>query len=238
MEVLIEIKRQESAESKPYFQSIRLNPEKENLTVASLLREINAKPDIRDIEGKPVSQISWECSCLQKKCGACAMLINGKPRLACDAFLKDYVKKGKISLAPFSKFPVIKDLIVDRSILYNNLKDIKNYLEKDINLTDKNTDTAYEVSRCLMCGCCLEVCPNFYVGGDFYGAASFVPATRLITGSEKGENKELKKEYNEHIYKGCGKSLACKDICPAGIDMDKMLSKSNAVAVWKRLMKK
>ena len=60
----------------------------------------------------------------------------------------------------------------------------------------------------------------------------------LLQGSEKGEDKELKKEYNEHIYKGCGKSLACKDICPAGIDMDKMLSKSNAVAVWKRLMKK
>ena len=55
-------------------------------------------------------------------------------------------------------------------------------------------------------------------------------------------NKETKTtaetEYNEHIYKGCGKSLACKDICPAGIDMDKLLSKSNAVAVWKRLMKK
>mgnify|MGYP002756640904 CR=1 FL=1 len=114
---------------------------------------------------------------------------------------------------------------MDRSILYNNLKDIKNYLDNEISLTDKNTDTAYEASRCLMCGCCLEVCPNFYVGGDFYGAASFVPATRLITGSEKGENKGLKKEYNEHI-------------CPAGIDMDKMLSKSNAVAVWKRLMKK
>ena len=95
MEVLIEIKRQETSESKPYFQSIRLNLERENLTVASLLREINAKPETKDTEGKPVSQISWECSCLQKKCGACAMLINGKPRLACDAFLRDYVKKAK-----------------------------------------------------------------------------------------------------------------------------------------------
>ena len=238
MEVVIEIKRQEDAKSSPYFQSIRLTPKKENLTVASLLREINANPDIRDTEGEPVPYISWECSCLQKKCGACAILINGRPRLACDTFIRDYMKKGRLTLAPLSKFPIIKDLIVDRSILYNNLRGIKNYLEEEVRLTDKNTDTAYEASRCLMCGCCLEVCPNFYVGGDFYGAASFVPATRLITAAGRGGSEELKREYREHIYKGCGKSLACKDICPAGIDMDKMLSKSNEVAVWKSLFKR
>ena len=90
MEVVIEIRRQEDAESSPYFQSIKLTLEKENLTVASLLREINADSDIRDIEGKKVSYIGWECSCLQKKCGACAMLVNGKPKLACDTFLRDY----------------------------------------------------------------------------------------------------------------------------------------------------
>lgn len=238
MEVIIEIKRQEDAKSSPYFQSIRLTLEKENLTVASLLREINANPDIRDIEGEPVPFVSWECSCLQKKCGACAILVNGRPRLACDTFIRDYMKKDRLTLAPLSKFPIIKDLIVDRSILYNNLRDIKNYLEEEVRLTDKNTDTAYEASRCLMCGCCLEVCPNFYVGGDFYGAASFVPATRLITAVGRGGAEELKREYREHIYKGCGKSLACKDICPAGIDMDKMLSKSNEVAVWKSLFKR
>lgn len=237
MEVIIEIKRQEDAKSSPYFQSIRLTLEKENLTVASLLREINATPDIRDIEGEPVPYISWECSCLQKKCGACAILVNGRPRLACDTFIRAYMKKDRLTLAPLSKFPIIKDLIVDRSILYNNLRDIQNYLEEEVRLTDKNTDTAYEASRCLMCGCCLEVCPNFYVGGDFFGAASFVPATRLITAAGRGGAEELKREYREHIYKGCGKSLACKDICPAGIDMDKMLSKSNEVAVWKSFVK-
>ena len=48
MEVIIEIKRQEDVKSSAYFQSIRLTPEKENLTVASLLREINANPDIEN----------------------------------------------------------------------------------------------------------------------------------------------------------------------------------------------
>lgn len=237
MKILIEIKRQEDVDSKPYIQCIEWEIETENLTIASLLREMNADLELKDVAGNSVSKISWECSCLQKKCGACAILINGRPGLACDAFIKDNILKGKISLAPLSKFPVIKDLIVDRSVLYNNLKDIKAYIENELVLTDKNTDTAYEASRCLMCGCCLEVCPNFFVGGDFYGAASFVPVSRLIPATKKGEANELKKEYEEHIYKGCGKSLACKDICPAGIDMDKLLSKSNAVSVWKLLKK-
>lgn len=235
MEVVIEIKRQEDAKSSPYFQSIKLNLEKENMTVASILREINANPEIKDVEGKSVPKIGWECSCLQKKCGACAILVDGRPRLACDTFLRDYKKKGRLTLAPLSKFPVIKDLIVDRSVLYNNLKYINNYLKEEVRLTDKNTDVAYEASRCLMCGCCLEVCPNFYFDGDFYGAATFVPATRILSSAKKKDAEELKKEYREHIYKGCGKSLACKDICPAGIDMDALLSKSNAVAVWKSL---
>lgn len=233
MKILIEIKRQEDGDSKPYIQLIEQEIERDNLTVASLLRTMNADLELKDMEGSKVSKISWECSCLQKKCGACAMLINGRPKLACDTFVRDYLKKGKISLAPLSKFPIIKDLIVDRSILYNNLKDLKAYLDTELILKDRDTDTAYEASRCLMCGCCLEVCPNFSVSGDFYGAASFVPVSRLISTVKKGEANELKKEYEEHIYKGCGKSLACKDICPAGIDMDKLLSKSNAVSVWK-----
>ena len=233
MKILIEIKRQEDVDSKPYIQCIEWEIERDNLTVASLLRTMNAHLELKDVEGRKVSKISWECSCLQKKCGACAMLINGKPKLACDAFVRDYLKKGRISLAPLSKFPVIKDLIVDRSILYNNLKDMKAYLDRELVLKDKDTDTAYEASRCLMCGCCLEVCPNFFAGGDFYGTASFVSVSRLISTVKKGEANELKKEYEEHIYKGCGKSLACKDICPAGIDMDRLLSKSNEVSVWK-----
>jgi len=82
MEVVIEIKRQDDATSSSYFQSIKLSLEKDNLTVASLLRQINASSDIKDVEGKEVPHISWECSCLQKKCGACAILINGNQILS------------------------------------------------------------------------------------------------------------------------------------------------------------
>ena len=44
--------------------------------------------------------------------------------------------------------------------------------------------------------------------------------------------------YKKHIYEGCGKSLACRNICPANIDMDRLLVNSNAITLWKHLFKK
>lgn len=62
-----------------------------------------------------------------KMCGACAMVINGVPRLACSAFLRD-IKGDELTLEPLSKFPVIDDLIVDRSIIESNLHRARAYL--------------------------------------------------------------------------------------------------------------
>ena len=61
-----------------------------------------------------------------------------------------------------------------------------------------------------------------------------IPTARLLTALPESQKKELFKTYKKHIYEGCGKSLACRDVCPAGIEIDKLLVNSNAVAVWKR----
>lgn len=71
-------------------------------------------------------------------------------------------------------------------------------------------------------------------GGDFYGAAAFVPASRILSQLEKSNPQELTALYQKNIYNGCGKSLSCHNICPAGIDVEHKLSNANAVAVWKR----
>ena len=59
------------------------------MTVATALRELNDRNPLTDMDGNPAAEIQWECNCLQKKCGACAMLVNGLPMLACDANLED-----------------------------------------------------------------------------------------------------------------------------------------------------
>ena len=118
MKLEIKICRRKNMFLQEYWQSILFETEEENATMAHALRQINQTKGIVDTDGKEVElPIRFDCSCLQKKCGACAMVINGRPRLACDAALKEFVKKGQVRLEPLRKFPVVADLIVDRSIL-------------------------------------------------------------------------------------------------------------------------
>lgn len=235
MKLRIEILRRKDGASKPYLQTIEYEAPPED-TVATLLTKLNAEPDLTDISGEPVGKIHWQCSCLQKKCGACAMRINGTPRLACDTKLSEF-KNGRLCLEPLRKFPTVRDLIVDRSVMTDNLKTIQNWLEQNAVHEDKAAELCYDASRCLQCGCCLEVCPNFTVDGGFYGAAAFVPASRILSQLKKDNAQGLPENYRKYVYGGCGKSLSCHDICPAGIDVEQKLANSNAVAVWKRFFK-
>ena len=234
MKMILDILRRENAQSEPWHQSILFETEDENCTVAGALTAINDHKETIDTEGRLVGKIVWQSSCLQKKCGACAMLIGGRPRLACDTQLREFARKGRVTLEPLKKFPVVADLMVDREIMYANLDTIRVWLEDKAGLDEDSSDQAYDASRCLQCGCCLEVCPNFYPGGFFTGPASVAPASRLISMLPDQQKAEFFKSYEKHIFEGCGKSLACENICPAQIEVNRMLIHSNAAAVWKR----
>jgi succinate dehydrogenase / fumarate reductase iron-sulfur subunit len=234
LKIRLDILRQKSTNEKPYLQSIECECS-ENDTVAFVLNEINSHSDICDIKGEPVEHIFWDHSCLQKKCGACAMVINGRPRLACGARIREFSKSGVIRLEPLKKFPIVADLLTDRSVIFEQLMQMKLWADSELSLPEHTDDTAYEASRCLQCGCCLEVCPNFYAGGNFFGMSAAVPASRLIEQLSEQERKVMTESYKKHFYAGCGKSLACRDICPAGIDIDKLMVNSNSAMIFKRL---
>ena len=138
MKLTIDILRQKDSASAPYKQTIELDARPDD-TVATLLNTINARDDLKDINGEPVGTIHWQCSCLQKKCGACAMRINGDPALACDTKLSA-CKRGKLSLEPLRKFPTVRDLIVDRSLMMDNLRTIHNWLEQSAHHSGKAAD--------------------------------------------------------------------------------------------------
>ena len=233
MKVVFDILRRTSAESRPYHQRVPFEYEEENLTVALALRRINAG-GFTDETGAPVEPVRFEESCGQKKCGACAMLINGQPALACDAFLSKLGKHRVIALAPLKKFPCVADLLVDRGIMMDNLKTLRQWAGEDAAITEKEFDNAYNASLCLQCGCCLEACPNFYPGGEFFSAAAFAPQARLLSSLDDAHRAEVRKLYRAHIYDGCGQALACEKVCPAGLPLDRLLSRSNGVKIWKR----
>lgn len=229
----IEILRRPAPDAAARWQSFLYEPSDGAETVATALTVLNARVPLLDANGQSVDPIRWECSCLQKKCGACAMVINGRPALACDTLLARCGKR--LRLEPLRKFPVVADLIVDRSILYENLNTLRLWLDTDAEDYGRAWDLGYEATRCLQCGCCLEVCPNFAPGGKFAGMAGAVPLARLLALMPPERKDELRKTYRNHIYGGCGKSLACRNVCPAEINLDNLLAASNAIAVWKRL---
>ena len=236
MEIVFDILRRKHKEDQPYRQRIPFFTDDENETVATALLKINRQPGYTDERGNVIEAISWEAGCLQKKCGACAMLIDHQPALACDFFLKEAVskKKREITLEPLSKFPVIKDLVTDRSVLFENLKTLRVWSGEQAEIKEKDLDLSYDASRCLQCGCCLEVCPNYSPGNAFFGAAGYAPQARLISTYTEEEQKRLRQLYQKHIYNGCGKALSCMKVCPAKIDLDHLLSRSNAISVWRR----
>lgn len=231
----LEILRRERG-CEPYWQTFAYETENAADTAATALTAINEQSPLLDETGHTAEPIRWECSCLQKKCGACAMVVNGRPALACAVRLADC--GDTVRLEPLRKFPVVEDLIVDRSVMHENLKTMKLWFDSGAVAGNKTRELAYDASRCLQCGCCLEVCPNFAPGEAFTGMAAAVPMARLLLEMPPEQRMEATRLYRRHVFEGCGKSLACRSVCPVGIDIDGLLVNSNALAVWKRFFRK
>ena len=210
----VRILRQRSPFDEPYWETFDYDGPSDN-SVAGLIDYLNYNDDIRNADGEDSVRIGWECSCMQGVCGACAMVINGRPSLACETFIRD-MKGEEITIQPLGKFPVICDLVVDRSSIQENLRKSNVYIGKYVPAKGGDHDHQYAAAKCLKCGLCLEVCPNYVNGESFYGAA-FANDCYLVTSRNASRKKDMKKMYKEHFGKTCSASLSCADVCPMGI---------------------
>src|SRR6266404_9758835 len=114
---ILRVKRQESPKTSPYWEEFEL-PYKSHHNVISMLMEIRRNPITR--QGKPTTPVGFEANCLEEVCGACTMLVNGRVRQGCTALAENM--GSRITLEPMSKFPLIRDLWVDRSSMFDSLK--------------------------------------------------------------------------------------------------------------------
>src|SRR6266700_5286904 len=124
--VTFKIRRQDTPDAKSHWEEFEL-AWKPGMNVISSLMEIAANPVTRD--GKKTTPITYDSNCLEEVCGSCAMLINGKARMACSALLDKYDQP--IKLEPLSKFPLVRDLAVDRGVLFEDLRLVKAWVPID-----------------------------------------------------------------------------------------------------------
>lgn len=220
----VKILRQESPVSEPYWEEFSYDGPEHN-TIAGLLDYINYNDDIVDTEGRAATRIGWERSCLQGVCGACAMVVNDIPVLACQTFIKDF-GNDDITIRPLRKFPVIHDLIVDRSSIQQNLVEDDVYIGEYSPRDDADREQDYVSAKCMKCGLCMEVCPNYSSGKSFFGA-SFANDCYLVSERNKEKSQKISKVYGKHFGNSCSKSLSCMKVCPAGISLIAVIAKLN-----------
>ncbi len=228
MRIEIEILRRENRTAEAYFQTFLYEGDG-RITVADFLRELNEREEIVTADGTPAKRIIWECSCMEKKCGACAMLICGRPQLACSVFLRETARRGKITLAPLSKFPVVRDLQIDRSAMFEILKQMRTWvMSRDWSDFGSDRRLQFEAGHCLMCGCCLESCPNYLPEGFFGGAAALAHSFKAIDFNADDEHsRRMREEYKQHFFRGCGQALSCAKICPAELPLEMIQARMN-----------
>ncbi len=219
----VRILRKRPDEEKQYWEDFDYTGPAD-VSVAGLLDDLNYRDDITNAAGRIVPRIRWSCSCLTGMCGACAMVINGTPALACSTFVKDL--GDEITLEPLSKFPCIADLTVSRDVIYENLKKADATIREYGGAPEKEYEHQYQAARCLKCGLCLEVCPGYAEGRRFYGAL-FANDCYLIATRSSVNDKEIRKQYADHFAAGCSKSFACMEVCPMSIPTLASMAKLN-----------
>lgn len=230
--IKFKVTRQDDQNSAPYIEEFEV-PYRQNMNVISALMEFRRNPV--NTKGEQTTPVAWDMNCLEEVCGACSMVINGKPRQSCTALVDQLTQP--IHLEPMKTFPVVRDLMVDRSRMFDSLKKVKAWIPIDgtydlgpgPRMAETKRQWAYELSKCMTCGVCLEACPNVNSKSDFIGPAP-LSQVRLFNAHPTGEmNKEERLEtiMGDGGLANCGNSQNCVQSCPKGIPLTTSIAALN-----------
>ncbi len=226
--VILRIQRQDRPDGEPYWEEFEVASQP-SMNVIAALQAIRMNPVTR--EGKKVGPVVWESNCLEEVCGACTMVVNGKVRQSCSALLESLAQP--VELRPMSKFPVVRDLVVDRSSMFENLKRVHAWIPIDgtydigpgPRMGDDQAQAGYILSRCMSCGCCLEVCPQVNDHSDFMGPAVMSQVVLFNTHptGKLNRGERLDAVMGPGGIQDCGKAQNCVKACPKEIPLTESL---------------
>jgi fumarate reductase iron-sulfur subunit len=198
--------------------------ETESMTIFIVLNRLREEQD---------ASLQFDFCCRAGICGSCAMLINGKPDLACHTKTKDL--PDEITLMPLPVFKLIGDLSVDTGTWFRNMNErVESWIHTkkkfDPNapeepMSNETAEEIYELERCIECGCCVAACGKANMREDFMGATAFNRIARfMMDPRDERTNKEFFEIVgtDEGIF-GCLGLLGCEDYCPKDIPLQDQL---------------
>lgn len=215
----------QSAVSKPHFREYKLQ-EAPSMTVFIALGMIREQQD---------PDLSFDFVCRAGICGSCAMMINGRPRLACKTLTQDF-PDGVITLMPLPAFKLIKDLSVNTGEWFAGMtKRVESWIhtqhQPDISkiekpIEPKEADEVFELDRCIECGCCVASCATKVMREDFVGAAGMNRVVRFMIDSHDERTDEDYYELvgNDDGVFGCMSLIACHDTCPKELPLQSKIA--------------
>lgn len=211
-------------DSKPHLQEYKLQ-EADGMTLFIALN------DIRDHQDP---SLQFDFVCRAGICGSCAMLINGRPGLACRTLTKDL--DTEITLAPLPVFELIGDLSVNTGKWMRNMSErLQTWLhtseETDLNALEKPmepelAEEIYELDRCIECGCCVAACGTARMREDFVGAVGLnkIARFRLDPRDQRDDEDFYEVIGDDDGVFGCMSLLACHDVCPKELPLQTQIA--------------
>jgi succinate dehydrogenase iron-sulfur subunit len=217
-----------------YWEEYEL-PLKPYYNVTSALMDVQKSPINR--KGEKVTPVAWEQGCLEEVCGSCSMLINGRPRQGCTALVEPLLRERNseiVAIAPMTKFPLIRDLVVNRDRMFENLKKVRAWIDADDSydrgfgpkISPQVQETMYVLSTCMTCGCCTEACPQINAHSKFIGPAPISQA-RLFNANPTGKLQaadRLRPLMQEGGISDCGNAQNCARVCPKNIPLTESIA--------------
>ncbi|MFZ0821083.1 MAG: succinate dehydrogenase iron-sulfur subunit [Candidatus Acidiferrales bacterium] len=234
--IIIQVKRQQRPNERAHWEEFELRW-RPYMNVIICLRDMAENPVTRD--GKKTTPIAYDSNCLEEACGSCAMLINRKALMACSTLVDSL--NQPIRLEPLTKFPVVRDLIVDRSIMFEHLKRMRAWVPIDgtydlgagPRVSQDVQQKGYVLSRCFTCGLCLEVCPQVNKRSDYVGPAviSQVRLFNMHPTAAMHARERLEAVTGRGGIQDCGNSQNCIQVCPKHIPLTESIAEVNRQAI-------
>jgi len=228
MNLTLKIWRQESPEAKGRFEKYEIaeiSPDSSFLEMMDLLNEQLIK------EGK--DPVAFDHDCREGICGMCSLYINGRPHgpdsavTTCQLHMRKFKDGETVTIEPWraKPFPVLKDLIVDRSAL-DEIIQVGGYISvntggvpdaNDIPISREKAELAMDAAACIGCGACVAACKN--ASAMLFVSAKVSQFALLPQGKTEAKErvKDMVAKMDELGFGNCTNTYACEAECPKEI---------------------